>query len=255
MADKNTETIEKGEETPVEEKNKISPNENGTKIEGEKISLTQDELDAKIAEAVITARKETATTEKNKLYKNSEKQKTEIKDLNTKLFEYESKENEATAKVEKERLDKLSDDDRRDEQYKTQEEKIAKLTGAFDLLQKETDNKLEKKDLELHREKLLTTADGKVIPEMVAGKTKEEIELSFEKAKDRYESIVQIEIARHTKEKPETQPAVSTETPLQTKTPSSASQGDAMNLEDIMKMPKDEFDNYSEKRLKELGFG
>ena len=83
----------------------------------------------------------------------------------------------------------MSDDERRDEAIQKANRELEQLNTAFDVLKRETEEKLRQKDLEIYRERLITKANGKVIPELVTGNTVEELDESFKKAVDRFNFI------------------------------------------------------------------
>jgi hypothetical protein len=216
----------------------------------EKIILTPEELETKISEAVKAAISNTNETEKNKLYETLDHTKQELKKKDSELQRLQKIEEEKQKQEEDKRLAALSNDERTAEQIKQLNGKLGQMVEGFDLLKKQTDEKLRQKDLEVYREKLVLGAKGEIIPEMVVGNSIEELDKAFQRSKDRYGTILQEAKAKivpdKTQDTPNNKKPVSTEIP-QDNTPTK--QFAEKSASDIMNMSPEEFATYKDSVL------
>ena len=248
--------------------NKENPEGGKSKNEGTEeenknstITLTQTELDKKIAEEVIKAKKNTAEVEKNKLYSTIEKQKAENANLKSKLDAIKEAEKiakeEKAKKEEAARLAALSQEEKVNEMLNKQQQQISNLTEVINLNKIDTEKKMKLKDIELHREKLLHSANGQVIPELVSGESIDELEDSFEVSKKRYEEIQKkITNSQKKSQNPspnESEPLTPTENP-QDKSQQTQNQENIKSLNDLMQMNKADFAKYRDAKLAQLGY-
>lgn len=215
---------------------------------------TQAEIDAKIAVAVEEAKKEAAAAEKKKLYDSLKKKDDELSSLRSKAEELEKLEAARAQKAEEERKAKLSDEEKKAEAIANANLKVEQLTTAFSKLKEETQASLKAKELELLRKDLIAEAGGKIIPDLVKGSTEDELRESVEKAKARYQQIVD-EVAKDIK--PTTTPddeipTRTTEVPHQKKTtiPRDTSEP---NADEVLQMTPEKFREYKENTLKKFG--
>lgn len=163
---------------------------------------TQNSMSEEIKKAILEKEKEwqektadmiakAVSTEKEKLYDTIEKVKGEKEKLEKELSKTMSeKEKERIAEEEKKKaeMDAI-------ERVQLLETKQAEDSKRFqDVMQmKETEwqEELKKRDLAVYREKKINESNGLIIPELVQGKTTEEIDRAVELAKQRYIAIVE----------------------------------------------------------------
>jgi len=219
-----------------------------------KVVLSVEELEEKIKVAVKAAEKESSQKEKQKLYETIDKLKSDLKESNSYLSKFKQAEDERKKKEDELRRAEMSDDERRDEAIRKANRDLEQLNTAFEMLKRETEEKLRKKDLEIYRERLITKANGKIIPELVSGDSVEELDESFKKAVDRFNYIrgqVAEEIQNKSKnESPKTN--ISQETPNQTKQ-SLPKQEKELTAEEIRKMTPEAYAKYKEDLLNKFG--
>lgn len=230
----------------IEDKNK-------TDEDKKTLTLSVEELNKKIQEAVAAAGKESSQKEKTKLYDTIATLKKENSDIQEKLKIYDSKKLEEDKKLDEERKAKMNPNEVIDEQIKKANLEVEQLKFAFQKLQEETDNKLKQKDVELFKEKLIATANGEIIPELVVGTTMEEVSASFEVGKKRFLEIkgqVSKEIETVTTQQSKT--TVSQETP-QTKKPITKDLKE-LSAEEVKNLSQAEFNKYKEEVLSKHGF-
>jgi hypothetical protein len=147
----------------------------------------REEFDAEKKKAIEDA----ASREKAKLYDTIEKHKTDLETLSKKVKEDEEKKSKEAAELEAKRKDELDAKARIAELEKSQDEMRERFSTVLDLENKKFTAELEKRDLALFREKLISEAKGEIIPELVSGKSKEELEQTAELAKERYKTILE----------------------------------------------------------------
>lgn len=150
-------------------------------------------------------------TEKEKLYASIEKHKgdatksaeelTKNKAALKKIQDDEAaREKKVAEEADKEKRSKMELDERmatlEDENRQNAEETSKKLQEQSENFvaemakkDKAFDDKLREKELETYRQSVIADAQGQIIPEVVKGNTKEEIDASAEKAKARYTEI------------------------------------------------------------------
>lgn len=229
--------------------------------DADKITITKEELQKQIDEAAKKAASETAQIEKDKLYKTLEVRAQEIESYKSELAKFKEKDAEVAKQKEAERVAALSEQERIKETIQRQAEEVEKVKMAFGQLQKETETKIRNKDLELYREKLILSANGEVIPELVAGNTEAEIAASLDRAKVRYKEIAMKvgggsvdQGGTGDKLKDMNRKSVSTEVPIEKGMQQSAGDGASLkSAEEIMAMDKATFARYKEQVLKEAG--
>lgn len=90
-----------------------------------------------------------------------------------------------------ERMATLEDENRRnvEETSKKLQDQSEKFVADMAKKDKAFDDKLREKELEAYRQSVIADAKGQIIPEVVKGSTKEEIDASGEKARARYTEI------------------------------------------------------------------
>ena len=154
-----------------------------------KIILSAEELQNKIKEAVEAAEKQSSQKEKQKLYDTIEKLKLDLKEANQNLAKFKQLEEEKRKQEEELKKAMMTDEQRRDEAIKKANLELEQLNLAFEKLKQEMDEKLRLKDLEIYREKLISRANGRIIPELVTGNSIEELDESYRKAVERFNFI------------------------------------------------------------------
>lgn len=96
---------------------------------------------------------------------------------------------EAKAKAEKDRKAKLSAEETIAEKLNSLEEQLEEERQARSILQKKLQEEAEAKELEKYRQELLREAGEEIIPDLVSGSSREEIEKSTARAKDVYQEL------------------------------------------------------------------
>lgn len=134
--------------------------------------------------------------EKSKVYGEVEKLEKELKETKDSMTEIQTKyEQLETLLSEKDESIKsledksLTDTERLEKRMK---EDMGILRAENEVLSKSVDDLkgvIESKDLELYKEKAIAAAGDEIIPEMVSGKTEEEVNASIEKAKLAYADV------------------------------------------------------------------
>ena len=193
-----------------------------TDLKEEKAKEKQDEEKVSKLETEVTDRKsydddvEKATTarvktEKEKLYASINKHKNDATksaeeleknkaDLKKLQDDDKAREKKVAEAADKEKRSKMEIDERmaalEDENRLKVEETDAKLlkqreefTAEMAQKDKAFDDKLKEKELEAYRQSVIADAKGQIIPEVVKGNTREEIDATVEKAKTRYTEI------------------------------------------------------------------
>ncbi len=150
-------------------------------------------------------------TEKEKLYASIEKHKGDASKATDELAQNQEKlkkleeaetarEKKATEDVDKKKRSEMEVSERmaalEDENRRKTEETDAKLLQQREEFTAETarkdkafDDKIKAQELETYRQSVIADAKGQIIPEVVKGNTKEEIDGTVEKAKARYTEI------------------------------------------------------------------
>jgi hypothetical protein len=169
------------------------PDENSNKDEGDKtppapVVINYEDLIAK-------ARKE----EKEKLYGKIKQYETEIGELtkknNENILLVAQKDEEikklTTQLGSKEESKELKDLRSENEKLKIELDKAKKETPKAEEISKKVREEVEAEyEVKLYRTEKIHSASGKIIPELVTGTTKEEIDQTFDIAKKRFEDIV-----------------------------------------------------------------
>lgn len=157
------------------------------KKEAEAKGASQEEVQA----AVEKARKE----EKDKLYPQIDALKGSIKEIQEILkAEREEKEQirrEAEEKAEQKRLSNLSDAEKHTEALKRIEEQLKLEREERQKLERQWNDQRQAQELETYRQTLIKAAGDDILPELVTGNTKEEIDASFAIAKARHAEYVE----------------------------------------------------------------
>lgn len=220
----------------------------------DKVVLSVKELEDKINGAVKAAEKESSQKEKQKLYDTIDKLKSDLKEANASLSQFKKIEDDRKKKEEEIRRAEMSDDERRDEAIQKANRELEQLNTAFDVLKRETEEKLRQKDLEIYRERLITKANGKVIPELVTGNTVEELDESFKKAVDRF-NFIRGQVAEEIQNKSKNESVktnISQETPNQIKQSLPKNEKE-LTADEIRKMPPEAYAKYKEDLLTKFG--
>ena len=178
------ETNETAEETETQEE--VEQQEEGSAATRGK-TLTE----AEVQELIEKVRKQ----EKDKLYGKIEELSGTVSELNAKAkAEQEVKEKvdaEAKAKADAKRKAELSTEERLAEQMKTFEEQLAKEATERMRLQEELAEERQRQEVETYRQELLKQAGDEIIPDLVRGETRQDIEHSIAFAKTRYQELFQ----------------------------------------------------------------
>ena len=157
----------------------------------EEKKYSQQELDSHVNKA----RKD----EKDKLYPDIEAQKTKISDLQVRLREANEKIDtlkaknpnmnpDPAAKTENDKL--VAEVESLKATLNTIQTKTDEaIAAALNRQKAEFDSILSTKDLESYRNRMIAEAGGKIIPELVNGNSREEVDAAVAKAKQRYEEI------------------------------------------------------------------
>jgi len=136
-------------------------------------------------------KKKIANTEKSKLYDTLEQHKKSELELKGKLSAYE-KDEQSKKQAEEEKRKEDMDLKERLAEHEIEVEKIKNRSAEMiKAVEDGYKKELNARDLDIHKQSLIASANGRIIPEMVSGSTKEEIEDSVEKAKKKYESILE----------------------------------------------------------------
>lgn len=216
-------------------------------IEAEKKKWEQDaakEDERKQAELT----KKLSTTLKEQYHKDldaaksslAERQK-ELDDINSKMAELQKANEELLKGKGNEEIDALK-------KVAAEKEELLKIseTRAKALVEKmgsEFKATLEKKDLDLYKQRKIAEANGKIIPGLVVGNTLEEIDAAIETSKSEYSKIS--ENAIKAKDKNDLDSSI---------IPGSTLSGEIIDetiksREDIARMSKDQFNEYEQKLL------
>lgn len=147
-----------------------------------------------LSEAEVNKRIEAARKqEKDKLYSEITSLKEMVKALTDKANAEDAAkkqvDEEAKRKLDEERRAKLSSEDRFAEQLKNLEERLAREAGERQRLSDELTRKEEDATLDRYREKAVREAGEDVIPELIQGKSTDEIDRSLAYAKQRFQEL------------------------------------------------------------------
>jgi hypothetical protein len=179
-----TEEELKVEKEKVEQRVDEAGNQAGDAAKKE--GLTEEEVNKRVE----AARKE----EKDKLYPQLQALNDSLKDVQATLAAERKEKDEAKKKADEEaeakRVAKLSSDERQNEVLTRLEEQLREERLAREAFRKELEDRDKKEELRKYRDGLIQAANGEIIPELVIGSTKEEIDNAFERAKARYAEYV-----------------------------------------------------------------
>lgn len=175
------------EEVTDETKETKKENEETNEEEASEKKLTQEEVN----KLIENARKQ----EKDKLYGKIEELSGQVTQLTAaQKAENEAKEKaeaEAKAKAETERTAKLSAEDRLAENMKRIEEQLAQESVERARLEQELRDERDARELEEYRQQVLS-GEQEIIPDLVSGKSKADIDRSVARAKTRYQELFQV---------------------------------------------------------------
>jgi hypothetical protein len=162
----------------------------------------------------------------------------ELEEAQKKLAELEKNKNSSPEELN--RLKALADE--KDELLKVSEPRTKELLEG---LSKEFKETLNKKDLEIYVKEKIASANGEIIPDLVKGNTKEEVDQAYDLAIERYKEIVDRSVKKKEQEKLETG-----------KLPDATKSGlnkttNEKTAEDIARMSRKEFEEYSKNILKQ----
>ena len=172
------------------------------KLELKKDSFSKEEVEALIKEREIAVKtkveaekdevaKKIIETEKAKLYDTIEAEKKKSSELEKLVREQKNAEDEKKKAEEQ----KINDELDAKEQVKLLAKKLDDDSKRFqdivELKDAEYKGELRKRDLEIYKEKLIASYNGAIIPEMVSGKTEEELDQAVEAAAERYKQIAE----------------------------------------------------------------
>jgi hypothetical protein len=172
------------------------------KLELKKDSFSKEEVENLIKERELAVKTKVETekdeaakkiieTEKAKLYDTIEAEKKKSSELE-KIVREKQKEEDEKKKVEE---DKIREELDAKEQVKLLAKKLDDDSKRFqdivELKDAEYKGELRKRDLEIYKEKLIASYNGAIIPEMVSGKTEEELNQAVEVAAERYKQIAE----------------------------------------------------------------
>lgn len=135
--------------------------------------------------------------EKEKLYPQIEKLKNEVANLTQKVNDYILKlaEKDEQIKKLKEELQNLNANPDLTKEYNKLKKEVEELRAENERLKQEYETKINSIELEYYKKEKIAELQGKLIPELVTGTTKEEIDASIELARKRYEEIIQSAIS------------------------------------------------------------
>lgn len=214
---------------------KINEDESGNKIDENSIEIEKFEDVHKIDVAELL--KKVRQEEKTKLYKDIEKMKDKIKTLSEELEQNK----ELLAKRNNEKLSEQ-------ELLLKQQEELAKEVVALKTMmeqnQKEAQEKIRTAELNVYKQKKINEAGGKIIPEIVNGKSEDEIDESYIKAIQYYTQIKD-NIINEIKNNKKT---IEMPTPTVPTRPSI----NKLNIDDIKKMETKEWAKYRDEVLSSI---
>jgi chromosome segregation ATPase len=162
-----------------------------------KDSYSKDEVDNLLKEASKNGAQQGVKIAKEQLYPEIDRLKEKIKESSTKMSELQSQipsTVEEKQKLEKEKTDLATELAQTKTSLNDAQSKLnAVESTALDAIDqvKNLSTKLDAKELSEFRLQKIAEANGKIIPEMVTGSSKEEIEASVEKAKTKYSDLVE----------------------------------------------------------------
>lgn len=187
MTEKTVEQLEaeqKAAEKAAEQKVEAAGKE--AKEQAENKGLSSEEVQA----AVEKARKE----EKDKLYPQIEELRSTVKDLQSLVRqqqeEREAEERKREEEKEKRRLAKLSDEEKQSERLQKLEEQLNQEREARERSEAQLASEKRQQQLNDYRKTAIKLAgEDTLIPEMVGGKSEDEIDESIRRAQVKYEEI------------------------------------------------------------------
>jgi len=165
--------------------------ENKEEANDEELQVKNKDLlkSPEILEEIRNIREEVRATEKAKMYKSLEREREKIKERDKKIKELNDKLSELSETVEQLESEKLSEKEKlerlKQKKDKATMKKIEELTANIEAL----NQAVHESELKAYRLEKLNKAEGKLVPELVGGNSKEEIDESIDKAKMAYESI------------------------------------------------------------------
>ena len=191
MSDEDLAKLEAEEAKQVQERSDTQQSTTESAVEERVVSqgtvLTEEDVVRRIEEA----RKQ----EKDKLYTKIEDLSHTVSELNAKAqAEAEAKlkaEAAVTEESEKARLQQLSTEEKLAEKMKSIEEQLAEEGSERRRLEQELSTERELQALEVYRQELLQQAGNDIIPDLVRGNSREEVENSVAFAKSRYQELFQ----------------------------------------------------------------
>lgn len=187
MPEKTKEQLE-AEKQELEQKSKENEQKaaEAAKKEAEKQGLSEEEVQSRVEKA----RKE----EKDKLYPKIEELTQTVKFLQDHVRkEQEEKEKikkEADAQAEKERVAKLSADERQAEILNRLEEQLNREREERAKFKLELEQRDSRDRVKRYRERAIQDAGDEIIPELVIGESEAEIDTAIENAKAKYKEII-----------------------------------------------------------------
>jgi len=146
----------------------------------------KEDLEREYAEKL----KEAVALEKTKLYETIEKEKEKASKLEAELALARAIKKEEADKEEEKRKEELDAKERIKELEAKQNEDSEKFRKILELQDKKYQLELDSRDLNLYKQQQINALKGKIIPELVSGSTKEEIDAAVKVAAERYELIV-----------------------------------------------------------------
>ncbi len=187
-------------ETKNSEEKVVEPEIKVEKVETPNIEVkdtyTKEEVDALLKDASKNGAQQGVKIAKEQLYPEIERQKDKVKELNTKMADLQNQiptTVEEKQQLEKEKTDLATELTQTKTQLTDAQTKLKAVEDtALDAIDqvKSLSTKLDEKDVNEYRLGKINEAKGKIVAEMVTGSTKEEIDASIEKAKEKYNSIV-----------------------------------------------------------------
>ena len=200
---------------------------------------------ADLKQTILDAEAKAGKTEKDKLYSTLNKKDELNKALKEKLAGYEIVDAEKVKQAEEEERAKLDANDRI-KLLEDQNLKIAEESKGLLLEVRESfNNELLKRDLEVYRQKVLAANTGEIIPDMVLGKTKEDIDNAVIVSKTRFQELFKAQQQKEDNDKLGN--GYLPQTPDNNKLPNETNpDGGGKN---VWEMNKDEFAKYSEAQL------
>ena len=235
----------------------------------DKETYTKDEVSK-----FLTEQESSYKSEADKLEKEFETKKKDLeiqitkeqKDTHYGTIEYHKKQVDELSKQKDELMKKLSELEsagtKKQEDTVESQKEIQELKGQIETIKGETkrlldeqsayfNGVLQKKDLEMIKKELISTAKGEIIPELVTGNTEEEIRASYETAVNRYKEITEVvKKGQENKHLLEGKAPEASGGDRATEKGSSTREADYLK---VMSMSKEEFLKYQEDQFNKLG--